>query len=93
MGKARYGLVLIYRRHFEGEPIKVFNNGNHKRDFTYVDDIVQGIFLSTTDTKFVNPDDHRFKNPSISKFPFRILNIGRGNLRTLKTSSLKLRRT
>ena len=83
-GRPDMALFLFTDAILKGEPIKVFNNGNHKRDFTYVDDIVQGIFLSTTDTKFINPDDHRFKNPSISKFPFRILNIGRGKPENLE---------
>ena len=83
-GRPDMALFLFTDAILKGKPIKVFNNGNHKRDFTYVDDIVQGIFLSTTDTKFINSGDHRFKNPSLSKFPFRILNIGRGKPENLE---------
>ncbi|EPF92395.1 NAD-dependent epimerase [Acinetobacter gyllenbergii] len=68
---------------FEGKPIPVFNHGNHTRDFTYVDDIVEGI-IRTSD-KIAMPDatwDSNHPNPSTSNAPFRIFNIG--NNRTVK---------
>ncbi len=61
----------------EGKPIKVFNNGHMKRDFTYVDDIVEGVVRvmnlipqPNTDFDASNPD------PSISSAPYKIYNIG-----------------
>lgn len=83
-GRPDMALFLFTDAILKGEPIKVFNNGNHRRDFTYVDDIVQGIFLSTTDNQFTNQKNHGFKNPSISEFPFRILNIGKGKPENLE---------
>jgi UDP-glucuronate 4-epimerase len=68
---------------FEGKPIPVFNHGNHTRDFTYIDDIVEGI-IRTSD-KIATPDetwDSKHPNPSTSNAPFRIFNIG--NNRTVK---------
>lgn len=68
---------------FEGKPIPVFNHGNHTRDFTYIDDIVEGI-IRTSD-KIATPDetwDSKNPNPSTSNAPFRIFNIG--NNRTVK---------
>ncbi|QHH94157.1 NAD-dependent epimerase [Acinetobacter proteolyticus] len=68
---------------FEGKPIPVFNHGNHTRDFTYIDDIVEGI-IRTSD-KIATPDatwDSNTPNPSTSNAPFRIFNIG--NNRTVK---------
>jgi UDP-glucuronate 4-epimerase len=68
---------------FEGKPIPVFNHGNHTRDFTYIDDIVEGI-IRTSD-KIATPDetwDSNNPNPSTSNAPFRIFNIG--NNRTVK---------
>lgn len=68
---------------FEGKPIPVFNHGNHTRDFTYIDDIVEGI-IRTSD-KIATPDetwDSNNQNPSTSNAPFRIFNIG--NNRTVK---------
>jgi UDP-glucuronate 4-epimerase len=63
-----------------GEAIDVFNEGKMARDFTYIDDIVEGVIRTldkpaTPDVLFnsSNPD------PSISKAPFRIFNIGNGN--------------
>ncbi|USA46045.1 NAD-dependent epimerase [Acinetobacter sp. C26M] len=68
---------------FEGKPIPVFNHGNHTRDFTYIDDIVEGI-IRTSD-KIATPDetwDSNHPNPATSNAPFRIFNIG--NNRTVK---------
>ncbi len=62
---------------YEEKPIKVFNNGNMERDFTYIDDIVEGIIRlidkipeSNNDWDYINPD------PATSFAPYRIFNIG-----------------
>ena len=68
---------------FEDKPIPVFNHGNHTRDFTYIDDIVEGV-IRTSD-KIATPDetwDSNTPNPSTSNATFRIFNIG--NNRTVK---------
>lgn len=59
------------------EPINIFNNGNHKRDFTFIDDIVKCIIKVTE--KPAEPDkswDSRNPNPSTSMCPWTIYNIG-----------------
>ena len=68
---------------FEDKPIPVFNHGNHTRDFTYIDDIVEGV-IRTSD-KIATPDETWDSNTSFlstSNAPFRIFNIG--NNRTVK---------
>jgi UDP-glucuronate 4-epimerase len=64
----------------KGEPINVFNDGNMARDFTYIDDIVDGIVRvldkpATPDVKF----DALRPNPATSTAPYRVFNIGNGN--------------
>jgi UDP-glucuronate 4-epimerase len=59
------------------EPIRVFNHGNHMRDFTYIDDIVSGILTVSSHPAQPNPQwDPLRPDPSSSKAPFQIYNIG-----------------
>lgn len=59
------------------EPIKVFNYGNHRRDFTYVDDICEGIIRVADNIAEPDPDWKAEKpNLGTSKFPWRVYNIG-----------------
>ncbi len=61
----------------EGRPIQVFNNGNHTRDFTYVDDIVEGVIRASDKPAAPNPDwDAAKPDPATSNAPFRLYNIG-----------------
>jgi len=61
----------------EGRPIQVFNNGNHTRDFTYVDDIVEGVIRASDTPASPNPGwDAARPDPATSNAPFRIYNIG-----------------
>jgi len=61
----------------EGKPIKVFNYGNHSRDFTYIDDIVEGVIRANDDVAAPNPDwDPKAPDPQSSSAPYRIFNIG-----------------
>lgn len=61
----------------EGKAIDVYNYGNHRRDFTYIDDIVEGVIQSTMHTATGNPDwDAKAPSPSSSKAPWRVYNIG-----------------
>jgi UDP-glucuronate 4-epimerase len=69
--------ILFTRRILAGEPIEVFNHGRHTRDFTYIDDIVEGVIrvldrVPTGDPAFdaLNPD------PATSAAPYRVYNIG-----------------
>lgn len=58
----------------EGNPIKVYNNGDMRRDFTYIDDIVEGIVKLLDHPP--KPDPNRDLDPSTSHAPYKIYNIG-----------------
>jgi len=61
----------------EGEPIQVFNNGDHLRDFTFIEDIADGVIRASDDPAKADPDwDSAAPDPSASFAPWRILNIG-----------------
>jgi len=61
----------------KGKPIQVFNNGEMKRDFTYIDDIVKGIISVMDSPAQPNPNwDSANPDPSTSTAPYRIYNIG-----------------
>jgi len=63
-----------------GEPITVFNYGKHRRDFTYIDDIVEGIVRVLDRPAPANPDwDSKHPDPSTSSAPYRVYNIGNNN--------------
>lgn len=60
-----------------GTPIKVFNNGNHSRDFTFIDDIVEGIIRTSDKIAAPNPDWDSNRPDAASSFaPYRLFNIG-----------------
>ena len=62
-----------------GEPIKVFNHGNHSRDFTYVEDIAEGLVRISNIPAAPDPDwSAQDPNPNSSDAPFRLYNIGNG---------------
>ena len=77
-------LFLFTKAIIEDKPIKVFNNGNMLRDFTYIDDIVQSITL-LLDKPAEGHKNFDAKDPkaSISWSPHRIFNIGNSNPTTL----------
>jgi len=61
----------------EGRPIKVFNYGKHRRDFTYIDDIVGGVVGSLDRVASADPSwSSLIPNPATSKAPWRLYNIG-----------------
>ena len=62
-------------------PIDIYNNGNMRRDFTYVDDLVKAIFLLISrKPEQVNKRNDIIKNDSLSRIaPFRVVNIGNSN--------------
>jgi UDP-glucuronate 4-epimerase len=76
-GRPDMALFLFTRKILAGEPIDVFNHGHHTRDFTYVDDIVEGV-MRTLDR--VPAGDHSFDplepTPASSTAPYRVYNIG-----------------
>ena len=76
-GRPDMSLFLFTRNIMEGKPIDVFNYGNHRRDFTYIDDIVEGIIRVIDQPAQANAD-WRSENPdTASSFaPYRLYNIG-----------------
>jgi UDP-glucuronate 4-epimerase len=76
-GRPDMALFLFTKAILAGEPIQVFNNGNMQRDFTYVDDIVEGIIRVTDKPATANADwDASFPDPGTSSAPYRLYNIG-----------------
>jgi UDP-glucuronate 4-epimerase len=76
-GRPDMALFKFTKNIIEGIPIPVFNEGNHTRDFTYVDDIVEGVIRASDSIAKPNPDwDSSHPDPSSSDAPFRIYNIG-----------------
>jgi len=76
-GRPDMALFLFTRNILEGKPIPVFNHGNHTRDFTYVDDIVEGVIRASDDIAKPNPQwDSAEPDPASSNAPFRLFNIG-----------------
>ena len=64
----------------EDKPINVFNNGKMKRDFTYIDDIIEGVVRVMKKIPQPNPDwDRRNPDPGSSYAPYKLYNIGNNN--------------
>tara|TARA_R110001592_G_scaffold120444_1_gene324696 strand:+ start:3666 stop:4673 length:1008 start_codon:yes stop_codon:yes gene_type:complete len=79
-GRPDMALFMFTKNIIEGKPIDVFNYGKHQRDFTYIDDIVEGVIRTLDHTAQPNPD-WSGKNPdsATSKAPYRLYNIGSNN--------------
>ncbi len=76
-GRPDMALFLFTKAILNGEPIDVFNNGNMQRDFTYIDDIVEGVYRLMVNPAQPNPDwDSNDPDPSTSFVPYRLYNIG-----------------
>jgi UDP-glucuronate 4-epimerase len=76
-GRPDMALFLFTRSILEGKPVDVFNNGRMKRDFTYIDDIVEGIFRLVTRPAAADPTWDAMKpDPATSFAPYRVYNIG-----------------
>jgi UDP-glucuronate 4-epimerase len=79
-GRPDMALYLFTKAMADNQSISIFNQGEMKRDFTYIDDIIRGILkvldkpaTSNSQWNGMNPD------PATSRAPYRIFNIGRGN--------------
>jgi UDP-glucuronate 4-epimerase len=73
-------LFLFTKAILAGEPINVFNYGNMERDFTYIDDIVEGVARVMFHIPEGNPNwDGNQPDPASSPNPYRIYNIGNNN--------------
>ena len=76
-GRPDMALFVFTRNILEGKPIDVFNNGHHKRDFTFVDDIAEGVVRASE--RIAQPDlqwNSDTPDPASSSAPFRLYNIG-----------------
>jgi UDP-glucuronate 4-epimerase len=79
-GRPDMAMFLFASAIIDGRPIKVFNNGDMRRDFTYVDDVVEGIVRLMSHPPTPNPDWNPQKpDPATSRAPFKIYNIGNNN--------------
>jgi UDP-glucuronate 4-epimerase len=76
-GRPDMALFLFTDAILAGRPIKVFNYGKHRRDFTYIDDITEGVLRTLDHVAEPNPDWSGFKpDPGSSRAPWRVYNIG-----------------
>ena len=76
-GRPDMALFIFTRKILNGEAIDVFNEGKHKRDFTYIDDIVEGVVRVSDNVATSNPEWNSDKpDPATSKAPYRLYNIG-----------------
>ncbi|MFA6031738.1 MAG: NAD-dependent epimerase [Myxococcota bacterium] len=79
-GRPDMALFLFTRSILAGEPIKLFNNGNHTRDFTFVEDIAEGVIRASDQPAAPNANwDSGDPDPATSNAPWRIFNIGNNN--------------
>ncbi|MFK7956115.1 MAG: NAD-dependent epimerase [Lysobacterales bacterium] len=76
-GRPDMALFIFARNILEGKPIQVFNRGQHKRDFTYIDDIVNGVVRLSDHVATPNAQWQSLSpDPATSKAPYRVFNIG-----------------
>ena len=76
-GRPDMALFIFTKAILEGRPIDVFNHGNMLRDFTYIDDIVEGVIRTADRPATANPEwSGAEPDPGTSNAPFRVYNIG-----------------
>jgi UDP-glucuronate 4-epimerase len=76
-GRPDMAPMKFSRALMQGEPIQIFNHGHHRRDFTYIDDIVEGVVRVLDKPAAPNPKwTGRSPDPGSSKAPWRLYNIG-----------------
>ncbi len=97
-GRPDMALFLFTKAILAGKPIQVFNYGKMQRDFTYVDDIVEGVYRLASHVAQPNPKwDSKRPDPGTSAAPWRIYNIGNNNpvelMRMIEILEEKLGRT
>ena len=79
-GRPDMALFLFTRAILEQKPIQVFNHGKMQRDFTYIDDIIEGVFKVMQRIPQPNPAwNGDAPDPGTSKAPYRLYNIGNNN--------------
>ena len=97
-GRPDMAMVLFARAILTGKPIDVFNHGRMRRDFTYIDDIAEGVVRTSDRVASPNADwDGADPDPGTSAAPYRLYNIGNNNpvelLYLIETLEQKLGRT
>ena len=76
-GRPDMAPFLFTKKIIEGEPIDVFNNGNHARNFTYIDDIAIGVMKCLDNVAAFNPEwDSQDPDLATSNAPYRLFNVG-----------------
>ncbi|MGB1479176.1 MAG: NAD-dependent epimerase/dehydratase family protein, partial [Marinobacter salsuginis] len=76
-GRPDMALFIFTKKILAGEPIDVFNHGRHRRDFTYIDDIVEGVLRCCDKPATANPAfDPLQPDPATAAAPHRVFNIG-----------------
>jgi UDP-glucuronate 4-epimerase len=76
-GRPDMALFLFTKAILAGEPIDVFNYGHHRRDFTYIDDIVEGVIRTLDHVATPNPEwSSDTPDPGTARGPYRLYNIG-----------------
>jgi len=79
-GRPDMSPMIFTRKILQGKPINVFNYGNHRRDFTYIDDIVEGVIRVIDKSATANESwSGESPDPSSSLAPYRVYNIGNNN--------------
>ncbi len=79
-GRPDMAMFLFTKAILEGKPIDVFNHGKMQRDFTYIDDIVEGVVRTSDHTAEPNPEwNSDAPDAATSKAPYRLYNIGNNN--------------
>ncbi|PLY00276.1 MAG: capsular biosynthesis protein CpsI [Desulfuromonas sp.] len=79
-GRPDMAMFLFAKAILAGEPIQVFNHGKMKRDFTYINDIVEGVVRTLDHDAQPNPDwSGSDPDPGTSSAPYRLYNIGNNN--------------
>ncbi len=79
-GRPDMALFIFTRKMLSGEPIPVFNHGKHSRDFTYIDDLVEGVIRVLDHPPRTDPGyDWMTPTPHASAAPFRVYNVGNGH--------------
>ena len=80
-GRPDMALFMFTKNILAGKPIDVFNNGNHRRDFTYIDDIVEGVIRTLDNVAAPNPNWSSDTPDSATSYsPYRLYNIGNNNV-------------
>ncbi len=79
-GRPDMAMFLFTKAILAGEPIQVFNHGKMRRDFTYIDDIIEGVVRTLDHTATANPEWTGMQpDPGTSAAPYRLYNIGNNN--------------